>query len=240
MFTPEHVILKQDSKGDGIFFVSTGDCVVDVMNYDGKEHQAVRLLVEGDHFGEISTIYNCLVTATVLSRNYNIMARLTQDRFKEFAIEFPDYRDMLKRRIRKYKDPKLNFLRKTIRSVFLFKDITDDVMSDILYQMPPKYYEKGEYICKIGQVGDTLLIVERGEVDIKTTMEGNEFMIDRLIPGTVINYRTFLLDDLIDVDMICVSRCKILEMPYKTLELIMLEHPEFEIKIKRHQQRILN
>lgn len=66
-------------------------------------------------------------------------------------------------------------------------------------------------------------------------MEGNEFLIDRLIPGTVINYRTFLMDDLIDVDMICVSRCKTLEMPYKKLELIMLEYPEFEIQIKKHQ-----
>ena len=32
MFSPEHVILKQDSKGDGIFFVTTGDCVVNVNN----------------------------------------------------------------------------------------------------------------------------------------------------------------------------------------------------------------
>lgn len=125
MFSPEHVILKQDSKGDGIFFVSTGDCVVDVRNYDGKEHQAIRLIIEGEHFGEISTIYDCLVTATVISRNYNIMARLTQDRFKEFAIEHPEYKDSLKKRISKYKDPKLNFLRNTIRSVFLFKNIND-------------------------------------------------------------------------------------------------------------------
>ena len=76
--------------------------------------------------------------------------------------------------------------------------------------MEPKYYNKGEYVCKIKEVGDTLIIIEKGEIDIKTEMEGNEFMIDRLIPGTVINFRTFLLDDLMDVDMVCVSGCKIL------------------------------
>jgi CRP-like cAMP-binding protein len=76
--------------------------------------------------------------------------------------------------------------------------------------MEPKYYNKGEYVCKIKEVGDTLIIIEKGEIDIKTEMEGNEFMIDRLIPGTVINFRTFLLDDLMDVDMVCVSGCKII------------------------------
>lgn len=220
--------------------MSTGDCVVDVTSYNGKVHNAVRLIDEGEHFGEISTIFNCLVSATVISRNYNIMARITQDRFKEFAIEFPDYKDVLKKRINRYKDPKINFLKKTIRSVYLFKEISDLVMTDLLYQMTPKYYNKGDFICKCGEVGDTLLILEKGEIDIKTEMEGNEFMIDRLIPGTVINYRTFLLEDDMDVDLICVSGCKILEMPFKKLELIMMEHPEFEISIKKHQQKILN
>lgn len=133
MFSPEHVILKQDAKGDGIYFVTTGDCVVNVNNNLGEEIHAVRLLVEGEHFGEISSLYDCLVSATVISRNYNIMARMTQDRFKEFSIEFPEYKDLLKKRIKNYKDPKINFLKKTFRSFFLFKDIDDSVLTDLMY-----------------------------------------------------------------------------------------------------------
>jgi hypothetical protein len=91
------------------------------------------MLVEGDHFGEITTLFDCLVSATVISRNYNIMARMTQDRFKEFSIEFPEYKDLLKSRITRYKDPKINFMKKTMRSISLFKDIDDDVMTDLIY-----------------------------------------------------------------------------------------------------------
>ena len=49
------------------------------------------LLAEGDHFGEISMIYKCRRSATVMSRNYNTMAVLSEVLFKELIAEFPDY-----------------------------------------------------------------------------------------------------------------------------------------------------
>jgi CRP-like cAMP-binding protein len=108
---PENVILKQDAEGDGIYFVSTGDCVVNVKDQYGNERISHRLLTEGEHFGEISTIYNCLVSATVISRSYNIMARMSRDRFIELAIEFPEYKEKLKKHLMRYKDPRINFLK---------------------------------------------------------------------------------------------------------------------------------
>lgn len=38
---------------------------------------AYKLLVEGDHFGEIGVVYDCCRTATIVSRNYNTMANLS-------------------------------------------------------------------------------------------------------------------------------------------------------------------
>jgi CRP-like cAMP-binding protein len=37
--------------------------------------------------------------------------------------------------------------------------------------------------------------VERGEIEVYTDFEGNEFLIDRLGPGAVINQKGFFVDD---------------------------------------------
>ena len=74
--TPEESIFHQDDNSDGIYYIAIGDCAVNIRNQQREELIAVRLLVEGDHFGEIGTIYDCKRTATIVSRNYNTMAVL--------------------------------------------------------------------------------------------------------------------------------------------------------------------
>jgi CRP-like cAMP-binding protein len=60
------------------------------------EHHKHRILNEGDHFGEISMIYKCRRTATVLSGNYNTMAILGEEQFKGLVSEYPEYQRLLK------------------------------------------------------------------------------------------------------------------------------------------------
>lgn len=54
-----------------------GDCAVNIRDVTNEELVAVRLLVEGDHFGEIGVMFECKRTATIVSRNYNTMACLS-------------------------------------------------------------------------------------------------------------------------------------------------------------------
>jgi CRP-like cAMP-binding protein len=89
MYVPENEILKQGEPAQGMFFVSNGDCIISVKDQSGKDHNLLRLLVQGDHFGEISSIFKCKTSATVVSRNYNIMAMISVDRFRELTIDFP-------------------------------------------------------------------------------------------------------------------------------------------------------
>ena len=56
--TPEEKIIDTGEKSGGIFYISTGDCTVNVFDYHrGNENVAIRLLVEGQFFGEIAFIY---------------------------------------------------------------------------------------------------------------------------------------------------------------------------------------
>ncbi len=62
-----------------MYFIAQGTCIVSVRDEKRVEHNKIRILNEGDHFGEISMIYKCRRTATVLAGNYNTMAILGEE-----------------------------------------------------------------------------------------------------------------------------------------------------------------
>mgnify|MGYP006109260399 CR=1 FL=1 len=76
--TPEVIIFNQgDESKDGMYFITMGDCAVNIIDENRENHVAYALLVEGDHFGEIGVVYDCKRTSTIVSRNYNTMATLS-------------------------------------------------------------------------------------------------------------------------------------------------------------------
>jgi CRP-like cAMP-binding protein len=62
--------------------------------------------------------------------------------------------------------------------------------------LKPKYYEKGDVLMKPDDVSDSIFFIEEGVVEVYTLFEGNIFVLDRLYRGSVMNYRTFFIDDL--------------------------------------------
>ena len=70
---PEETVIRQGWKGEYLYYIGKGDCILNIRDTYGKEHEVYKLLAEGDHFGEISLLYKCPVQATVISRNYNTL-----------------------------------------------------------------------------------------------------------------------------------------------------------------------
>ena len=207
MYVPENEIIKQGEPPQGVFFVSNGDCIVDVRDQNGINHNLHRLLVEGDHFGEISSIYRCNTSATVVARNYNIMAMISQDRFRELTIDFPDYLKLLKKYVQKYKDPRINFLKKVISKIYYLRDLTKEELNEILFSLKTEFHSRGDQIMTENYYNkaDRMIIVESGCIESFTYFEGNEFVIDYLNQGSIINFRSFLVEDDIKLNMRCAS-----------------------------------
>lgn len=84
-------------------------------DHNQKFRQAIRLLVEGDHFGEIACVYKCLRSASVVSRNYNTLASLTSQRYKMIISEHPNFKYEIINYTFKYNDPKKKFLNRIIK-----------------------------------------------------------------------------------------------------------------------------
>jgi len=88
-----------------MLFISSGDCAVNIIDNNRETYTGHRLLVEGDHFGEIGLIYDCNRTASVQSRNYNTMATISKQSFKDLMNEMPQLLISLKRHVYRYSDP---------------------------------------------------------------------------------------------------------------------------------------
>lgn len=50
-------------------------------------------------------------------------------------------------------------------------------------------------------MADNLCFVQSGSIAVYTTFEGNEFIMDIIPPGSIINYRAFFLQDMMYVNM---------------------------------------
>lgn len=206
--TPEEEVISQDQMGDDMYFLSKGDCAINVIDEQGREYVAIRLLTEGDYFGEIAMIYKCKRTATAISRNYNTMARITYDRYREVNNEYPEFQRLIKDHLYRYDDKKKEFLMGLIRKVYYFnKDLDQETLHDLMHKMLPKKYDTGHVIAKEGSVATAIMFVVSGVVESYTTMEGNDFALDNLHSGSVINYRSFFMEDFNSINYRAKENC---------------------------------
>lgn len=118
-----------------MYFISSGDCAIDIRDVNREKLVAEKLLIEGDHFGEIGVIYDCKRTATVVSRNYNTMSRITSARFYDLSNEIPKYVEGLKRCVYEYDERFKRFMMRTISRIPYFnpQDMTPELFHIILY-----------------------------------------------------------------------------------------------------------
>jgi potassium voltage-gated channel Eag-related subfamily H protein 7 len=61
---PEQDITTQGERGDDLYFVAQGSCIVKMIDHKKRE-RLVRIIKQGEHFGELSMLYPTVRTCTV-------------------------------------------------------------------------------------------------------------------------------------------------------------------------------
>ena len=78
------------------------------------------------------------------------------------------------------------------------------------------------------------MFVEQGTVQVFTEFEGNEFILENLEQGSVINPRAFFVEDLMYVSIRCSSHCTLWTLDHQTMEKIKENHPVFNTKMMKY------
>lgn len=74
--------------------------------------------------------------------------------------------------------------------------------------------------------------MENGIVEVFTEFEGNEFVIERLTQGAIINSRCFFMEDLMAVNIRCAKRRKCSLLILSLYDFEDLQDENFELRHK--------
>lgn len=72
-----------------MYMISKGEVEVQILSDKKHGEPEYRSLLPGDYFGEISLVYQCKRTASVTSKKYSTLAKLTFASYKNLITDFP-------------------------------------------------------------------------------------------------------------------------------------------------------
>lgn len=144
---PENVICKQYGDSSSFYLVAKGACEATIIDQK-KVKRKGDIMHPGEFFGEISLVYGCNRTASVLAVKYSTLAVLTKADYKFIKSEFPDLDEEFKKRIYLYDDRLISFIKESIQKVpYLMKDqIGNDALHDVMFNLNVKKYKKGDIL----------------------------------------------------------------------------------------------
>jgi CRP-like cAMP-binding protein len=236
---PEDIFFRQDDESNDMYFIAKGECTVNVRDYKKREHKNFKILKPGDHFGEISLIYGCRRTATVASRNYSTLGKISKDLVLQIQSDNPGFLQHLMKMSYHYRDPNKKFITAAMKKIEFFNGISEAVTVEAMHSFRKSTYKAGTILFKQDQNADFMTIVYEGIVEFYTHFEGSEFVLERLYPGSLYNFRTFFMEDLMYVNARCQTNVALLEISKESIEGIMNSHDDFKRKMLSYQNQIL-
>merc|ERR1712226_1757695 len=93
-----------------------------------------------------------------------------------------------------------------------------------MFKLESAYYEKGDTVLSTEKNNDKLMIVAEGLIEVVTSFESNEFIIDKFGRGSVLNYRNFFKQDPIQVTYRCAKDCQVFTLDLASMRDIIHDH----------------
>mmetsp|Transcript_63125 Transcript_63125/g.87201 ORF Transcript_63125/g.87201 Transcript_63125/m.87201 type:complete len:118 (-) Transcript_63125:260-613(-) len=116
-------MIQQGEETLDFFFIAKGECEVFVKDETHKI-AFVKTLYPGDYFGEIALITGNPRSATVQTKNYSTLGKLTSEKFIELNQTFPEIRVKLKQTLKNYQDRYKVWLKDQLKRVAYLKDMS--------------------------------------------------------------------------------------------------------------------
>ena len=97
-----------------------------------------------------------------------------------------------------------------IKRVEYLDKVPDDILFDLIFSLISVSIDKDQPVLNVFDSISSIYFIEEGTVEVWTSFEGNEFRMDTLGPGSVINYRSVFLRDNMYVEMRAITEVKVL------------------------------
>lgn len=111
--------------------------------------------------------------------------------------EIPQYRSDLVKHLYTYNETMKTFLKKTLSRIPYFHPeyMNQHLFHTILYSLEQRYHKPGDLLLKVQDDTTSVYIVTHGCLEMYTEFEGNEFILETLTAGSILNYRVLFTDE---------------------------------------------
>lgn len=148
-------------------------------------------------------IYNCRRTASVVANNYCTLAKLSANDFKLIGIKHPRIIKEMKEQIWAYDDDVKVFMEHNLRKVSYMKNLDIDIFHEIMFNFNQETFDKGTNLFVEKDRSDKMFVIKSGILEITVKVEGFNMAVERLYRGSVLNHRSFLVNDISDTRAYC-------------------------------------
>ncbi|XP_017577890.1 cGMP-dependent protein kinase 2 [Pygocentrus nattereri] len=152
IYTANQLVIQEGEPGNYLYVLAAG--LLEVIQ-NGKH---LGQMQPGTAFGELAILYNCKRTATVKA--------VTKSHI--WALDRQTFQSIMMRSTQARHEEYFSFL----RSVSLLKDLPEEKLSKIVDCLEIDYFDKGDYIIREGEEGNTFFIIAKGEVSVTQSTEG--------------------------------------------------------------------
>lgn len=197
---PETEIVKQgedpfaNNQEPKLYFVAKGEWEVLVRILDDNTPIKSNKLRIGDHFGEISILYNWRRTASVMSTKYATIGWLSLAKYREVLFKYQEISDKFFEQIYEYNDSLKLFKENRLKEIPYLKHLSKPSIHEVIFKLKIATYEKGNILLQEDTIVDQMIIIQDGLVDVEVIIDKKIFVLESLPRGAILNYHRFLLN----------------------------------------------
>lgn len=164
-------------------------------------------------------LYHCKRSATVTAKNYCTCAKIDRANYNELLQIYSSLNDLIKKHIMVYDDPLKIFLEMSLNQIDFFKGLSKPVKNEWIFNMKHRLLKRGSLLYKLNTNSSEMYLIQSGHVEIVHKFDNNqEFLIERLERGSIINHNSFLMNDGIDTDAKCKTTVSVFYMHINTVK----------------------
>jgi CRP-like cAMP-binding protein len=118
--------------------------------------------------------------------------------------------------------------------------ISKELRHRILHTLKPRVLIQGEILLKPGMETETIYLIEKGCLEVYTEFDGNEFVLEFLGAGSVLNYQLIFTEDRQSVYVRARVNSYIQVLTLADLATIQQNFPLFDKRVLKFQNQLLN
>ncbi|HVF74377.1 MAG TPA: peptidase domain-containing ABC transporter [Acidimicrobiales bacterium] len=218
------VVFAEGDAGDALYVVTKGRARVLKSGEQGEV--SLSVLGPGDSFGETALLTGEPRSATVRAGSRLDALRLDAGVFRALTARDPRIAESFELAMRRHA------LGDLLRLSSPFAGLSTGGLADLLRELRPVEVTAGGVVCRQGDEGRSLHIVEDGRLRaFQVDDDGTERDIAFLGAGDVVGERSLLTGTPVSATVVALSDCRLLCLDRHSFARLLDEHPDLQEKI---------